>query len=81
MEACKAQADHATSALYLVTATALLWLWTSVGAALELLFQLIPLSLGWLDRIDLGLARTLFSWTLHGIVYFWLLPAPTSLYT
>ena len=66
--------------LYMVTAMALLWLWTSIGAALELLFQLIPLSLGWIERIDLGLARTLFSWTLHGIVYFWLLPAYIALY-
>lgn len=66
--------------LYMVAATALLWMWTSVGAAAELIFQLIPLALGWIDRIDVGLARTLFSWTLHGIVYFWLLPAYIALY-
>ena len=66
--------------LFMVTATAMLWLWASIGAALELLFQLIPLSLGWTDRIDVGLARTLFSWTLHAIVYFWLLPAYIALY-
>jgi cytochrome c oxidase subunit 1 len=66
--------------LFMTTATALLWMWTSIGASVELLFELIPLSLGWIDRIDLGLARTLFSWTLHGIVYFWLLPAYMALY-
>ena len=28
-----------------------------------------------------GLARTLFSWTLHAIVYFWLIPAYIAFYT
>jgi cytochrome c oxidase subunit 1 len=31
--------------------------------------------------IDAGLARTLFSVTLHGIVYFWLMPAYIAFYT
>lgn len=60
---------------------ALLWLWTSVGAALEVLFQLIPVSLGWMDTLDPGMARTLFSWTLHGIVYVWLIPAYLVMYS
>ncbi|GAB6046205.1 b(o/a)3-type cytochrome-c oxidase subunit 1 [Methyloparacoccus murrellii] len=62
------------------TANALLWLWTSAGVALEAVFQLIPWVLGWIDTIDVGLARTLFSWTLHPIVYFWLIPAYIALY-
>jgi cytochrome c oxidase subunit 1 len=63
------------------TTNAVLWLWTSVGVALEALFQLIPWALGWIDTIDVGLARTLFAWTLHPIVYFWLIPAYIALYS
>ncbi|NJD07579.1 MAG: b(o/a)3-type cytochrome-c oxidase subunit 1 [Methylococcaceae bacterium] len=57
-----------------------LWLWTSVGVALEAVFQLLPWALGIVDTIDVGLARTLFAWTLHPIVYFWLIPAYIALY-
>ncbi|CAG7857069.1 partial cytochrome c oxidase subunit I, partial [biofilm metagenome] len=67
-------------AMFATTANALLWLWTSVGVALEILFQAIPLALGWIDTVDAGLARTLFAWTLHPIVYFWLIPAYTAFY-
>lgn len=63
------------------TCNAILWLWTSAGVAAEVLFQLIPWSLGIIDTIDVGLARTLFSWTLHAIVYFWLFPAYIAMYT
>ena len=68
-------------AMYGTVANALLWVWTSVGAALELLFQILPMALGWTSTVDAGLARTLFSWTLHPIVYFWLLPAYVAFYT
>jgi cytochrome c oxidase subunit I len=67
-------------AMYATAANAILWLWTSAGVALEVVFQLIPWALGWIDSIDPGLARTLFSWTLHPIVYFWLIPAYTAFY-
>lgn len=67
-------------AMFATSANALLWLWTSAGVAVEVLFQLIPLSLGWIDTVDAGLARTLFAWTLHPIVYFWLIPAYTAFY-
>jgi cytochrome c oxidase subunit I len=67
-------------AMFATTANALLWLWTSVGVALEVLFQAIPLALGWIDTVDPGLARTLFAWTLHPIVYFWLIPAYIAFY-
>ena len=42
---------------------------------------MIPAALGWTQTIDVGLARTLFAWTLHPIVYFWLLPAYIAFYT
>lgn len=67
-------------AMFATNANAFLWLWTSAGVAVEVVFQLIPLALGWMDTIDPGLARTLFSWTLHPIVYFWLIPAYTAFY-
>ena len=64
-----------------MTINAILWGWTVVGVVLEVVFQLIPLSLGLVDTVDAGLARTLFSWTLHPIVYFWLIPAYIAMYS
>ncbi|NOQ63590.1 MAG: cytochrome C oxidase subunit I [Methyloprofundus sp.] len=66
--------------MFATTANALLWLWTSAGVAIEVLFQIIPWALGWIDTLDPGLSRTLFAWTLHPIVYFWLIPAYTAFY-
>jgi cytochrome c oxidase subunit 1 len=68
-------------AMFGTTANAIMWFITSLGVALEVLFQLIPWSLGLIDTVDVGLARTLFSWTLHAIVYFWLFPAYIAMYT
>ncbi|MCK5810856.1 MAG: cbb3-type cytochrome c oxidase subunit I [Cocleimonas sp.] len=68
-------------AMYAMTANAILWFITSLGVASEILFQLLPWSLGIIETIDVGLARTLFSWTLHAIVYFWLIPAYIAFYT
>lgn len=62
-------------------AGAYLWAWTAVGAAAEILFQILPVALGFKTTIDAGLARVLFSWTLHAIVYFWLFPAYIAYYT
>ena len=68
-------------AMYANVAGSLLWAWTAVGAAIELLFQIIPAALGLTTTIDAGLARVFFSWTLHAIVYFWLMPAYIAYYT
>ena len=62
-------------------AGAYLWAWTSVGAAIEILFLILPVALGFKSTIDAGLARVFFSWTLHAIVYFWLMPAYIAFYT
>jgi cytochrome c oxidase subunit I len=62
-------------------AGAYLWAWTSVGAALEILLLILPVALGFKDTIDAGLARVFFSWTLHAIVYFWLMPAYIAFYS
>jgi cytochrome c oxidase subunit 1 len=63
-----------------MTSCAVLWAWTLVGVVSEVVFQLLPAALGWTQTIDVGLARALFAWTLHPIVYFWLIPAYVALY-
>ncbi len=68
-------------AMFATVAGSYLWGWTAVGAALELLFQILPVALGLRATIDAGLARVFFSWTLHAIVYFWLMPAYIAYYT
>jgi cytochrome c oxidase subunit 1 len=62
-------------------AGAYLWAWTSLGAAIEILFLILPVALGFKSTIDAGLARVFFSWTLHAIVYFWLMPSYIAFYT
>ncbi|MGG6431691.1 b(o/a)3-type cytochrome-c oxidase subunit 1 [Anoxybacillus sp. D401a] len=52
-----------------------LWLICSLGVAATVLFQLIPWSLGYVDRINVLVSRTLFWYFGHPLVYFWLLPA------
>jgi cytochrome c oxidase subunit I len=68
-------------AMFGTVTNAILWLWTTAGMAAELLIQVIPAALGYVQTIDAGLSRTLFSWTLHAIVYFWLIPAYIAFYT
>ena len=68
-------------AMFANVAGSYLWAWTAVGASIELLFQIIPAALGLTATIDAGLARVFFSWTLHAIVYFWLMPAYIAYYT
>ncbi|KQY15691.1 cytochrome C oxidase subunit I [Rhizobium sp. Root73] len=68
-------------AMYANVASSWLWGWTAVGAALELVLQILPVALGFKSTIDAGLARVFFSWTLHAIVYFWLMPTYIAYYT
>jgi cytochrome c oxidase subunit 1 len=67
--------------MFAITATALLWAWAASGVLIELAGILLPRAFGWTDLIDAALARTLFSVTLHAIVYFWLMPAYIAFYT
>ena len=60
---------------YGYAATILVWLLATIGVAAEMLFLLIPWSLGWVRTVDPVLARMLFWWFGHPLVYFWLLPA------
>jgi hypothetical protein len=45
-------------AMFATVANAVMWLWTTVGVAVELLFQVIPAAFGLIQTIDVGLART-----------------------
>lgn len=65
---------------FMSAATLLMWLLAAIGAAVEALFLLDPWSLGLVHGINPLLARTLFWWTGHPIVYYWLLPAYISWY-
>jgi cytochrome c oxidase subunit I len=78
------KADHpglpVPLAMFATTVGALLWGWTSLGVGAEIIFLILPNAFGWTTTIDPGLARLLFSWTLHAIVYFWLIPTYISFY-
>ncbi len=58
-----------------IIATIIIWLIATVGIAAEMLFQLIPWSLGLTKTVDPLLSRMLFWYFGHPLVYFWLLPA------
>jgi len=67
-------------AMHGMLATVIVWLLCSVGVAVEVVVMLIPWSLGLVDRVDPVLARTLFWYFGHPLVYFWLLPAYVAWY-
>jgi len=68
-------------AAFMSLVTFVMWTIASLGLAAEMMFMLIPWSLGLVNGTDALLARTLFWFTGHPIVYFWLLPAYISWYT
>jgi cytochrome c oxidase subunit 1 len=61
--------------------TVIVWILATVGVAAEMLLLLIPWSLGFTEKVDPELARMLFWWFGHPLVYFWLLPAYVIWYT
>jgi cytochrome c oxidase subunit 1 len=68
-------------AAFMGLVTFAMWTIASLGIATEMLVMLIPWSLGLIGGTDPLLARVLFWFTGHPIVYFWLLPAYISWYT
>jgi cytochrome c oxidase subunit I len=68
-------------AMFATAATALLWAWAASGVELEMVGIVLPRVFGITTEMDAGLARMLFSVTLHAIVYFWLMPAYIAFYT
>ena len=60
--------------------TVVLWQICTLGIASEILALILPWTLGLVPGIDVQLSRTLFWFTGHPLVYFWLLPAYVSWY-
>ena len=73
--------DRTPLAAFMSLVTFAMWTIASLGLAAEMLFLVIPWSFGLMAGTDALLARTLFWFTGHPIVYFWLLPAYISWYT
>lgn len=67
-------------AAFMAMVTMIMWTISTIGLASEMLFLIIPWSLGLVPGTEPILARTLFWFTGHPIVYFWLLPAYVSWY-
>ncbi|MFB6105963.1 MAG: b(o/a)3-type cytochrome-c oxidase subunit 1 [Halobacteriaceae archaeon] len=66
---------------FFVLGTMLMWYIATIGVAVEVVFFLIPWSLGLIPTVDPLLTRTLFWYFGHPVVYFWLLPAYFVWYT
>lgn len=63
-----------------ISITMAMWQLATLGVAAEILFLLLPWSLGLVQGTDPLLGRTLFWFFGHPLVYFWLLPAYVSWY-
>ena len=59
----------------------IIWFTCTLAVAYEVLVLLIPWSMGWTQTVNVTLARTLFWFFGHALVYFWLLPAYIMFYT
>lgn len=68
-------------AVFSLLANYMMWFSASLGVAIEVLFFLLPLSLGIVQTTDPQLTRIFFWFFGHPLVYFWLIPAYTSWYT
>ena len=64
-----------------IFAAFIVWLIATLPVAIEIIFLLIPWSLGWVGTVNVPLARMLFWFFGHPLVYFWLLPTYVMYYT
>ena len=64
-----------------IFATFIVWFIATIPVAIEIIFLLIPWSFGWTQTVNVPLARMLFWFFGHPLVYFWLLPAYVMYYT
>ena len=64
-----------------IFAAFIVWLIATLPVAVEILFLLLPWSLGWTATVNVPLARMLFWFFGHPLVYFWLLPTYVMYYT
>lgn len=62
-------------------ATFIVWFIATIPVAIEIIFLLIPWSLGWTQTVNVPLARMLFWFFGHPLVYFWLMSAYVMYYT
>jgi len=58
----------------------ILWAFTTIGVVAELVVFLIPSAFGWRAGVDPLVTFTMFWYTGHALVYFWVLPAYISWY-
>jgi len=58
-----------------------IWFVCTLAVAYEVLVLLLPWAMGWTPTVNVTLARTLFWFFGHALVYFWLLPAYIMFYT
>lgn len=58
-----------------------IWFTCTLAVAFEVIFLLLPWSMGWVQEINIPLSRTLFWFFGHALVYFWLLPAYIMFYS
>ncbi|MCM3588763.1 b(o/a)3-type cytochrome-c oxidase subunit 1 [Mesobacillus maritimus] len=65
---------------FMALVNTLMWIVATIGVASTVLFQLLPWSLGLVERVDVAISRTLFWYFGHPLVYFWLLPAYMAWY-
>lgn len=59
----------------------IMWDIATITVAIEILFMLLPASLGWIKKTDPQYARALFWFFGHPLVYFWLFISYVSWYT
>jgi cytochrome c oxidase subunit 1 len=64
-----------------IFAAFIVWLIATIPVAIEIIFMLIPWSMGWVATVNVPLARMLFWFFGHPLVYFWLLPTYVMYYT